>query len=293
LRIFIDNYISDVYFKGKGAVAQKIFHGFCFTILGGIVLIASGFSFASFEPMVIFAFFLSGILAAVAGIPYVKALEIDNSTSYGIFMQIAPILYLILGWIFLGEQFTLLQLIAFVIVLSAPALIILSTGKRSRKFKIEAMFYAFVAVLISVIGNFIFVKGNSPDYNYMQEIGVVLLGKGIGNVIFVGGVKKWRKRFIAVYKKSHRRVLIPLICNCLSGFIKEIAYRGALVAAPAVAMASVAADASEPIVIFFMGIVLSLIWPKFGREKLNKKSVCVHLLATIIVVIGIILMQIQ
>lgn len=290
-RIFVDNYTSDNFFKGKGAVSLKIFYGFSFIILGAIVLLASGFNFASFDTAIALNFFFSGILAAIAGIPYIKALEVDNSTNYGIFMQLAPILYLILGWIFLGEQFTPLQLVAFIVVLSAPALIIFSTGKRSRKFKIEAMIYAFLAVLISVIGNFLFVKTSSPEFNYMQEIGIVLLGKGVGNIVFVGSNKKWRKRFAFVYKRSHGRMLVPLFFNSITGFVKEIAYRGALVAAPAVAMASVASDASEPIVIFFMGIVLTLIWPKFGREKLDKKSILVHLSATVLVVIGIVLMQ--
>ena len=31
-RIFIDNYISDFYFKGKGAVSQKLFYGYTFII---------------------------------------------------------------------------------------------------------------------------------------------------------------------------------------------------------------------------------------------------------------------
>jgi hypothetical protein len=56
-------------------------------------------------------------------------------------------------------------------------------------------------------------------------------------------------------------------------------------------MASAASDSVTPVVIFFMGIVLTLIWPKFGREKLNRKNVLVHLVATMLVVIGIVLLQ--
>ena len=56
-------------------------------------------------------------------------------------------------------------------------------------------------------------------------------------------------------------------------------------------MASVASDAVEPIVIFFLGLLLTLIWPKFGREKMDRKTIIVHLVATILVVVGIVLMQ--
>ena len=61
--------------------------------------------------------------------------------------------------------------------------------------------------------------------------------------------------------------------------------------APSVALASAASDSTTPIMIFFMGIVLTILWPNFGREKLNRKSVLVHLIATVLVVAGIILIQ--
>ena len=86
-------------------------------------------------------------------------------------------------------------------------------------------------------------------------------------------------------------MLRPLSINCLVRVVQQFAYRGALIAAPTVAIASVASDSAEPIVIFFMGLLLTLIWPKFGREKLQRKTVLVHLIATILVVVGIILLQ--
>ncbi len=39
-RIYIDNYISDYYYKGKGAAAQKYFYAVAFVVLA-IILIAS------------------------------------------------------------------------------------------------------------------------------------------------------------------------------------------------------------------------------------------------------------
>ena len=82
-----------------------------------------------------------------------------------------------------------------------------------------------------------------------------------------------------------------MICNHVVGFIKEFAYRGALVMAPAVAVASAASDSVTPVVIFFLGIVLSIIWPNFGRENLKRKNVIVHLIATVLVVAGIVMLQ--
>ena len=257
-----------------------------------MALVILGFSISSENWHLAAFILLSGIISGIAGIPYYMALEIDDSTNLGIFTQLSPVLYLILGWFFLGEQFSILQLVAFAVIIAAPILIIGTTRKRSRKVKLRAVFYAFLYVLIAVIGNLIFVQADEvAPWTLYQELGLLILGRGIANLGAVSVVPKWRRRFSTVAKASRGKVYRPLLINFFVGFIKDIGYRGALITAPAVAMASAASDSIEPIVIFFMGLILTLIWPKFGREKLNRKSVMVHLAATIMVVIGISILQ--
>ena len=291
LRIFIDNYVSDVYFKGRHAVSQKLFDGCAFLVFGIIMLVVSGFDFVNLSVITILLIVLSGILHSISGIPYYRALELDDSTNIGIFTQLAPVFYLILGWFFLDQAFSPLQLVAFAIILFAPFLIVFTTKKRSRNIKLRAVLFAFLYVLISVIGNLIFVKVNTGDFNFITAIGLVLIGKGVADILIVWTVPKLRKRFFDVEKKSHHRLLIPLTISSAVTTIQQFTYRAALITAPAVAVASAASDSAEPIVIFFMGLLLTLIWPNFGREKLDRKTVRIHLIATILVVIGIILLQ--
>ena len=103
---------------------------------------------------------------------------------------------------------------------------------------------------------------------------------------------KWRKRFKNVFRANRRKIIRPLLAHTLFAAATDFTYRNALVVAPAVALASATTDSATPIVIFFMGLLLTIVWPKFGREKLNRKTVIVHFIATILVVTGIILIQI-
>ena len=135
-RIFIDNYISDYYFKGHGAVSQKFFYSYAFVIFAVILALITGIDFSN--PLALFLFTAAGLLSSFAGIPYYRALELDDSTNLGIFIQLAPVLYLVLGWLFLGETLSFIQLVSFVIILSAPLLIVLTARKRSRKTKIKS-----------------------------------------------------------------------------------------------------------------------------------------------------------
>ena len=293
LRIFTDNFSSDVYFKGRLAVSQKLYHGYIHVVIYGAILAFTGFNILNIEALPLILLIVSGFMASLSGIPYFRALELDDSTNIGIFTQLSPVFYLILGWFFLGDTFSPMQLVAFAVILSAPFLIIFTTRKRSRKIKIRAVIYAFLYVLIAVIGNILFVKAHdtTSSINFVQEIGIVYLSSGVIDIILSHSIKKWRRRFRTVVKQSKGKVYVPLIANTLFGLIKQFAYRGALVVAPAVALASVAADSTEPIVIFFLGLLLTLIWPKFGREKLTRKTVLVHLIATVLVVIGVVLLQ--
>ncbi len=290
-RIFIDNYASDYYFKGREALAQKLFYGYAYFITVVPILIIFSGEIVSANIVTVLLLMLSGFMHGLSGIPYFKALELDNSTNLGIFIQLAPVLYLVLGWLFLGESFSPLQLVAIGVILLAPIIIVATARKRSRKIRLKAVFFAFLYVLIAVVSNLVFVQVSDGSLSLVPEIALVLVGKGIANLVIVYSRPKLRRRFIYVMKTSHYKVLRPMLCNHVVGFLKEFAYRGALIMAPAVAVASAASDSVTPVVIFFMGIVLSIIWPDFGREKLNRRNVIIHLIATILVVAGIVMLQ--
>ena len=292
IRIFIDNYVSDVYFKGRDAAAQKLFYGYLLIPFAIITLIITGFNFDVTPLNVALTLFVGGLINGFSGIFYYKTLEIDDSTNLGIFIQLAPVFYLVLGWLFLGESFSPIQLIGFAIIMAAPLIIVLSSRKKSRKIRIKAILYSFLYVFIAVVSNLIFIRGNDKtDASFVTTISIVLLGKGLADLLIVWCKPKWHRRWYQVVKQSHKKVFRPMLANFCVGTAKEFTYRAALATAPTVAMASVASDSSEPIVIFFMGLLLTLIWPKFGREKLDKKSIFIHLIATVLVVTGIVILQ--
>lgn len=291
LRIFIDNYVSDVYYKKRQAISQRLFYGYMGLFAAVIILAVTRFDIHSMDPKIIGFLVVSGLISAASTIPYIRVLEIDDSVNLGIFIQLAPILYLVLGWIFLGEDFSPFQLIAFAVILAAPLLIVMTARKRSRQTKVKAVFYALAYVFIAVVGNLVFVMTNEKSPSFISSIAFLTLGKAIGNIAIVWARPKWHRRFYKVLKSSKFKVLGPMAINYFVSLGKDFTYRGAMVAAPTVAVASAASDSTEPILIFFMGILLTLIWPKFGREKLDKKSIVVHLLATVLVVIGVVLLQ--
>lgn len=299
-RIYIDNYISDYYYKGKGAASQKYFYAVAFMLLAIIMFIVgaatSSLSLSlslSVAPIgALASFFISGLTTSFAGIPYYKTLELDDSTNLGIFVQLAPILYLLLGWMFLGDNISSLQLIAFFVILSAPLLIIFSTNRRKdKRIRLKAAAFAFLYVMMIVSANLIFVKQNTAEIAFIIELSFTFLGKGVGNAIVMACMPKWRRRHKTIARSSHGKVYRPLVCSFAACIIKDFAQYSAMIAAPSVALASVVADSSKPVVIFLMGLIMTVLWPKFGREDLSRHAIIIHLIATFLIVIGIILLQ--
>ena len=291
LRIFIDNFVSDFYFKGKGSVSQKLFYGYAYLVIASIMALMFNVDFSTAPISSIFLILIAGILSSLGGIPYYRALEIENSTSIGIFIQLAPVLYFVLGWFVLGESFSPIQLLAFAIILSGPALVVFSARKRSRNLKLKAVFLALIYVLLYVSSSFIFVKESTSGIHITSAITLLLIGKGLGNLGIIYTHPKWRKRFYHVLYKNKRKLLRPMFINAFMDAVASSCYEIALSTAPAVALASAISDSAEPIVIFFLGILLTVLWPKFGREKLDRKTVIVHLVATILVVTGVVVLQ--
>ena len=290
-RDFLDNYITDVYYKKNKSVAQKLFLGICGTIVMTVVLIFSGLDFANLDYVQIGTLILSGIVSSIATVFYYRAIEIEDTTSVSIFFQFQPILYLIAGWLVLNEQISITQLFSFFIILSAPLLIVLTAKKRSRKVKLLAVALIFVYCLLDVGSNMILFATKYESISLFQKIAFFILGRSLGNIGIVVCSPKLLRRFKHVVKTSKGKVFRPLLIDYVLDLICETTYRIALATAPAVAIASVAGDACEPIIIFFVGIFLSVVWPNFGREKLNKRSILSHLAATLLVTAGIILLK--
>lgn len=296
---FFDNYITDEFFKGRTPQAQKCFYGPINFLLGlALVVIYLINSPTGFPPLSnALLLVLSGMMAALASLPYYLALKSEDTTGAIIFCQLYPIFYLVMGFLFLGEQITQVQLIAFVLLMSAPLAILLLTGKRRKRMEYRAAFLLLIHVILSPLSAIIFIFAErgiestiTNDLSIMLAIGLMFAGKGIFDFAAIALNKKWRQRSKRVLKESKNKVLIPVIINSLVWLFADYGVRRAMISEQ-VAIVSAVNLAVELLATFVLGLVLTIIWPRFGREKLEKRTVLAHFIATILALIGIILVE--
>lgn len=284
---FIDNYNTDVNFKGRLPQAQKVFGAVGYAVTAVVVAVA--FPMVSMEMEVIGLLVLSGALSAVASIPYYNALKSENTTGATIFVQLAPVMYLVAGWLLFAQEIQPLKIMGFFVVLAAPVIVIVSSGRRQKRLEFWAAGLLLMYLLLAVASNLIFLRAKG-EQDFATAFMWFVAGKALADMVLVACFRSWRVRFSNVLKVRRGKLVVPLVVNQVVYTFAEVGYRMALTLGP-IAIVSVVANASQMIVTFVLGIILTVVWPAFGREKLKRRVVLAHLAATLLAVVGIVLLR--
>ena len=285
---YIDNYITDVVFKGKKPQSMKIFNGITYLLFAVGILFFFDIEEVSLEHIVLLL--LSGIASSIASIPYYLALREEEPTAGVVFYQLVPIIYLFTDWLLFGENIKPLQLFAFIIILIAPVVILFSR-KRPRSRRIEfnaAILFSLYALILAFSG--LLSTRVGENYNFHSIFFYFLVGRGVSDVVLYATHADWQQRMKYIWRRKKWQFLLTIVPNQIICVIAEFLSRYALIIGVA-SLVSVTYNILELIFTFVLGIILSLIWPKFGREKLERHVVIAHLIAIILTTIGIILIR--
>lgn len=285
---FIDNYVTDVIFKKKKPQSMKIFDGISYLITAAAIFFLVGIKPLDID--VIGWMVLAGILASVATIPYFLALRDEEATAAAIFYQLSPVLILIAEWFIFKESITWLQAIGLTVILIAPVVIVFSRKRpKSRRMEFGAAILLTIYIIICTISGLITTHAGG-DSNFVDIFFWFLVGRGVSDIVLYATHQDWQQRMKYVWRRNRIRFMLAMLVNQTISIAAEFLSRYALI----IGIASIVAatcNVLELIMTFVLGIILSIIWPKFGREKLERHVVIAHLIATILASIGIILIQ--
>ncbi|MCQ2571233.1 MAG: DMT family transporter [Candidatus Saccharibacteria bacterium] len=284
---FIDNYITDVIFKGKTPQGMKALNGPFYLIIATIVGIICKIQFPEVSQIVLLL--ISGALSSVSSLAYYQALKNEEATGAAIFYQLQPVLFLIIDFILFGETISLRQIIGFAVILLAPVLVVFARKRaKSRRMALNAAALLVLYVIIATVSAEIAVRSTS-NVDYKAVFVIYLIGRGISDCL-LGLIPKFRKRHKYIMKHNKKTYIgVVAINQCLSA-AADFIYRYGLVIGVA-ALGSAVTNAAELILTFILGIILSIIWPNFGREKLHKHLIIAHAVAIVLCVVGIIIIQ--
>jgi drug/metabolite transporter (DMT)-like permease len=211
----------------------------------------------------------TGMLSVFAAVCYLYALEIDEASFVTPFYQTVPIFAYVLGYFILGETITLAQgLGSFVIIAGALALS-LKFGQRGIRFQRNVVALMLAASFLSAINGVIF-KLIAVDKGFWVSLFWGFVGQVMAGLTFFVCVPSYRRDFLGLFKQ-HKVALLSLIALSRTLFsVSEAVTLYATLLAP-VALVLVV-NAFQPLFVFTLGIVLTLLLPRVAKESLDRRT---------------------
>jgi uncharacterized membrane protein len=280
-----DKYLLSKHFKGKGIGSILLFSCLFSIIVLPIVLLVGDAEVLNIAPLeAVFLLFI-GMLNPIAFYLYLKALN-DEETSVVIpLLQMIPIFAYFLGYPILGEILTTQQLLASLLIILGIAILSLDfdidnrISIKKRALLLIALSSFFFALHDVLFKSLVISDGSFLVSTFWQYTGLTIFG------IFVLLFHPvYRAQFLDVFKSRNYKVVYINIGSEILYIIGNLANNFATLLAP-VALVLVVSS-YQPLFVFAIGILLTLVLPSISVEKITLKHLVQKLLSIIIIIIG-------
>ena len=297
---FIDNYLTDRYFKQKEPDSLAMFSVIGCMVSMAVILAIKGMDvFTGVDWGTMMVIMICGVVNIVATVPYYRAFAYGEATEITILGQLMPVISLFLALVFLGDRITPMQIVAFVMIFGATMLIASNLGSRKKRLKWNKKMVVYMALAclgwsVSDVLFAHFARTDSADLwgNMIVSFFWFQVGVFVAIHVIYALMKDWQREIHSFLKSG----LIPKMSMvCLSELffvVAEFAFRFGLMLMP-VAIISVTEGVMRLVVTFALGIILTEIWPLFGREKITKDVVTRHAVATAMAIVGVVLIELE
>jgi drug/metabolite transporter (DMT)-like permease len=274
----VDKHVISSYFKGVSVGSLVIFSSiFALIILPFIYFFDPSIFSISFP--VIIALILNGALGLGYVIFYLYALFDEEASIVAPFFQLIPVFGFVLGYLFLKEVLTTQQILAAGTIVIGAFILSLDLNNKMR-LKKKLILLMLSSSLLFAINNVIFkyFAGFSISL-FWTMVGQVVLG-----IILYIFIKSYRVSFNEVIKENSKKVLGLNILNGFIILIGDLASFYALLLAPVALVFAV--SGFQPLFVFIFGLVITLFFPKFGKESLEKKILMQKIIGILIIIGG-------
>ena len=282
----VDKFIVSKYFKSGGTGAAVMLIAIVDTLLLPFIFIV--------EPQVVNAPILSIFILVLAGICYVityvfyfTALQNEDASIVVSLLQLAPVFSYVLGFMFLHEYLTWVQIIAGLVIITGSVGLTLEFEHKitiKRRVFILMTSCAFFAALNSFLFKFVAETTSFGTGLFWQYIGFTLSGI----FIFIC-VKNYRQEILKLFKENKPKVLAISGANELVNVAGNAALSFASLIAP---LALVwLANSFEPFFTFLIGIFFTIFFPNFIKENISKKTLLQKSIFIILIILGTILIN--
>lgn len=288
LSTHIDKYLVERYFK-QGSVAVLM----VFTAIIGalslplIWLFQPGVVALNLQSTAVIA--VSGILYMSAIYFYLQALQTEEASTIAPFFQAAGIFGLILGYFVLGEKISIFQIIGVLLIIAGSVVLSLRFGQGTSHVKTRLVILMLACALAIALSSLIF-----KFFAVRDEFWTTMFWNFVGQALFgmiLMLIAANRQQFKRMMHSNTGAVLSVNGINELINLGGNLGVRYTLLFAPLAIVQAISSTTS--FFVLFFGVVISLFFPKLGREEIGIANLMQKAIATTLIVAGVLLINPQ
>ena len=280
LSTHIDKYLVEKFFKTTGVGTLLIFTSLIGLI--GLPIIWAFVDVFSIGTTGVIVTSVSGLLYMTAMYFYLRALQQEEATTIAPLFQTSTLFTYAIAYFVLHETLTTQRIVGGLLVMASAAVISYDPDdKRKFKLPIVALVLACTATLAvsAVIFKFFAIKNAFWPVTFWTFAGEAVFGAAMLAVPF------YRREFMGMFAKHPGAVIGINAANELINLGGGLAARWASLLGPVSLVQAIGGTTS--FFVFLFGVLISLFFPKFGREDLSRGSLIQKGIAVVLIVAGV------
>ena len=280
----IDKYLVDKYFRDSNTAVLMVF-----TAVVGLLALPVIWYFdpgvIALPPTATAVMIFSGILYMGAMLFYLRAIQSEEASAVAPFFQLSTIFTLLLAYLFLRESLGLYQLMGIALIVVGALTVSTNGGAFLEGFKMRLLGLMTAATFIIALSSVLF-KYFALAENFWGTTFWTFVGEGIfGAAVML--FPTYRAQFVTLFRQSPGAIVGINAANELINLGGGLGVRFASLLAPVALVSAVASTTT--LFVFALGVVLTLFFPKFGREDLSAHNLMRKGIAALLVSAGVLL----
>jgi drug/metabolite transporter (DMT)-like permease len=278
-----DKYFISRHLKNDGVGAIVIISS-VFNILALPIIYWLANSYVLLPWIQALALAVNGIFTILAILFYLYALQEEEASVVTPFFQTVPLLAFVLGYFILGETLTAVELFGCLLIVAGTMILSFEIKRRGRlKFKRRLVLFMFASALMLAINAVIF-KLIAVEAGFLVSIFWDFVGKTTFGLLLFIIVGSYRREFIDLIKIKRGKIFGLIFITQLITIVGDFIASYAVLLAPVAIVSAVLG--LQPLFVFIYGLILTLFFPWFVKESLNKRELIQKIAAIILVIIG-------
>jgi drug/metabolite transporter (DMT)-like permease len=282
LSVHLDKYLVERFFKESDVAIMVLFTALVVVLALPVIWY--------FEPTVlspspgsIALIVLAGILYMTGMLFYLRALQNEEASVVAPFFQTGPLFGYVLAYLVLGETLSPRQLLGGALIIVGALFVSVRFGQSRKAFKTRLAALMVCCGFIMALSSLIF-KVFALKVAFWTTTFWMFVGEGIFGVVLLL-IPLYRRQFMTLLRTNTAALLSINASNELINLGGALGNRYALLFAPLSIVQAI--GSTTTLFVFVFGVVLSVCFPKWGRETLSGRDLVQKGVAAVLVATGV------